>query len=129
MLALVLEATLRSLVLVSAVWLLLKVTGVKDLRVEKLIWTAVVLISLAMPLLIRYFASRLPAEVFSVQIAGRAEALLATRSRTFGFQTALRDAYLLITFVLVARFGMGTLAGGRNQAQRATSADQWVRGP
>jgi len=120
MLALVMESTLRSVVLFAAVWLLLKMTRLNDLRVEKRIWTAVILISLAMPLLIRCFTARLPAEVFSVQIAGRALVLLASHSRKFGVRTALWDMYLLVAVILVARFGRGLwrAAAIRRSAQR-----------
>jgi beta-lactamase regulating signal transducer with metallopeptidase domain len=108
-----LEATLRSVALFAAVWLLLKLTRLRDLRLEKTIWTVVLLVSLAMPALMRDFVVRLPAPAFPLQIAGRIEALAAVQSRQSVIEAAVWDLYLLVTTFLVARFFTGLWAAAR----------------
>jgi beta-lactamase regulating signal transducer with metallopeptidase domain len=111
--AVLLEATLRSIALFAAVWLLLKLTRLRDLRVEKAIWTVVVLISLAMPVLMRDFVVQLPAPAFPLRIAGRIEALAVVQSRQFGIEAAVWDLYLLVTTLLLTRFVAGLWVAAR----------------
>ncbi len=117
---LLIEATVRSLVLFAAVWLLLKLIRLRDLRAEKLIWTVVVAISLAMPVLMRNFVLPIPSPTVSSQLAARVEVLFSVQSRTFWIEQALWNVYLLISAVLLARFARGLWAASRlrRKAQR-----------
>ena len=117
---LLIEATVRSLLLFGAVWLLLKVIRLRDLRAEKLIWTVVVAISLVMPVLMRNFALPIPSPAGSSQFVSRVEVLVAAQSRMPGIGQALWNTYLLVTAVLLARFarGLWTASRLRRQAQR-----------
>ena len=56
MIALLLEAALRAMVLSAAVWLILRLLGIRDARTEIAAWTIVLLASLAMPLLMQLSA-------------------------------------------------------------------------
>jgi TonB family protein len=120
MLDLLMEAALRSTALFAAVWLLLKVLRLGDLRTEKLIWTAVALVSLSMPVLMQSFALLLPARAVPIQIVGRFEVLIAVQTRKFGIDQAVWVMYLLVTAILLARFASGLWVAGRlrRRAQR-----------
>jgi len=113
MLALMLESALRCAALCAAVWLLLKATRLRDLELEKQIWTLVILVSLAMPLLMPSIAIALPAKAIPAPVARTVLGLAVVQSRAVGIETLLWDLYLLVTVVLVARFVMGLwLAAG-----------------
>src|SRR5256885_17047989 len=60
MLALLLEAALRSLALGGLVWLGLTLMRVRDPRVHMTAWTVVLIASLSMPLIMRWIMLPLP---------------------------------------------------------------------
>jgi TonB family protein len=68
----------------------------------------------------RNFALPIPSPAVSGQFVGRFEVLVAAQSRTLGIQQVLWNVYLLVTAVLLARFGRGlwTASRLRRQAQR-----------
>lgn len=111
--ALLAESTLRSMVLFAAVWLLLKAVRLSDLRVEKRIWTGVVLVSLAMPILTQTLALPIPAPALPLQSVGRLEILIAAQSSPHRLVQLVRDSYLLVAAVLLARLAMGLWAAAR----------------
>src|SRR5271168_4294163 len=127
MLQVLIEATVRSTALFAAVWVLLKVFRLRDLRVEKLIWTAVVLVSLAMPVLMRYVALPLPAPAVPIQIVARVEVLIAEQSNKFGIEQALWIGYLLVTAILLARLVRGLLLAGRLRRSAHRLPISWSR--
>jgi TonB family protein len=107
------EAMLRSTALFAVVWLLLKVIRLRDLRTEKLVWTVVVVVSLAMPILMQSFSLLLPARSVPIQVVGRIEVLIAAQSHKFGIGQAVWTVYLLVTGVLLARFATGLWMAAR----------------
>ncbi len=113
MLALLVESALRSMSLFVIVWLLLKAVRLSDLRVEKRIWTGVVLVSLVMPLLIQTLALPIPAPPLPLRGVGRLEILIAAQSGPHVLVQLARDSYLLVATVLLARLAMGMWAAAR----------------
>jgi TonB family protein len=113
MLALMVESALRCAALCAAVWLLLKAIRLRDLQLEKRIWTLVILFALAMPVLMPNLAIPLPARAIPAQVASTVLGLAVVQSRALGMETVLWDIYLLITVALVARFAMGLWLAAR----------------
>ncbi|HEX3838409.1 MAG TPA: M56 family metallopeptidase [Steroidobacteraceae bacterium] len=104
MMPLLIEAALRSTALLLAAWLTLKALRIHDAHAEKQLWSAVVLVSLLMPLLMRTLALQLPAPQ-SVTISGSVAAARALRH--FGHPVV--DAvgvrsYWVVTGFLLLRF-------------------------
>jgi TonB family protein len=113
MAALIVEAALRSCVLSGAIWLLLKLVRLRDLRAEKWIWTGVAAISLAMPALLRTFTIPLPQHAFPAQAAGRIEVLAVAQAHTVGLGSLLWYGYCLISAGLLWRFARGLWIAAR----------------
>ncbi len=126
MLQLLTEAALRSTALFAALWLLLKVIRLKDLRTEKLIWTVVILVSLAMPVLMQSFALLLPAPAVPIQTLGRIEGLIAAQSRDFAIRQIVFNMYLLITGILLARFARGLWMAARLRRTSPRISISWA---
>ncbi len=114
MLTLIAEATLRSSVLVGSVWLLLRLCRIRDVHIEKLIWTMVAAASLAMPALILAVATvAIPISFLPTPIAGTFDTLAAAQAATRPLGAAALVLYGLGVAVLVTRFAIGLLAGVR----------------
>jgi TonB family protein len=123
MMPLLLEAALRSTVLALGVWLALKALRVHDAPTEKRLWTVVVSISLAMPVLMRALALRLPTPT-SVAIRGsEASARLFRDLHHPAVGAALVTLYWVVTGILLLRFAVRLRrASGLWQRARTPSA-------
>jgi TonB family protein len=103
MIALLLEAAIRSATLAVALWVAVKVLRVHDARVEKLVWTVVVAVSLAMPALMQ--AALLPRSAqLSITVPGSAGTpALSAALIPFAWATALISVYALVAGTLLLR--------------------------
>jgi TonB family protein len=99
-----LEATLRSATLALAAWLVLKALRVRDAHAEKLVWTVVIAVSLAMPVLMRTAALPLPAQTLSMMPVSAMSARMLVGGRHTGLATAALGVYLAVTAILLLRF-------------------------
>ena len=127
MLTVLLESSVRSLLLGSAVWVILKAARLSDTRTDTAMWTAVLIAALSMPLLSRHVpglvmtlphlsASAPPAEI-AVRILDAHPATLSggiSTSRAFAWfahhgQTALTVIYLLGFSACAFRLALGLL--------------------
>jgi beta-lactamase regulating signal transducer with metallopeptidase domain len=103
MIALLLEAAMRSAALGLAVWGVIKVLRIHDAHLEKLVWTLVVAASLAMPALMRTAALPVPTQTTVMVPDGAVAALLRETSHHSAVTTALLGAYLSVTAILLIR--------------------------
>ncbi len=114
MLTLIAEATLRSSVLMGSVWLLVRLCRIRDVHVEKLIWTVVAAASLAMPALIWAVGTaqiRLP--ILPTPVAGSIDTLAAVQAAPRPLGALVLVLYGLGVAVFVTRFAIGLLVGVR----------------
>jgi beta-lactamase regulating signal transducer with metallopeptidase domain len=102
--SLLLEAALRACLLGACIWVLLKALRLKDARSETLAWTAVLLVALAMPLLTPLLEALLP----GMKVMPAAPAAVAGEpGRVAPYATPLLVLYGAVTFILLARLGLG----------------------
>ncbi len=101
---LLLEAALRSTVLSVAIWLTLKALRVRDAHVEKLLWTVAVAVFLAMPVLMRAMALRLPAPAAVAMPGSEASARLFGDVSHAAVSATLLTVYWVVTGILLLRF-------------------------
>jgi beta-lactamase regulating signal transducer with metallopeptidase domain len=109
MLAMIIEATARSLVLGLLVWLALTLTRSHNIHLQKMLWTAVLVVSLAMPLIMRVNvfipAALLVRGLFTSGPLNHAQAAHAANPTVLG-ATAL---YFLVAAALLASFARNLL--------------------
>jgi TonB family protein len=98
------EAALRSAALGVAIWLVLKALHTRDVHVEKLLWTLVALVSLAMPVLMHAVALRLPPPASVVMPSSAASARLIGDFSHSASSPMLLDIYWMVTATLLLRF-------------------------
>jgi hypothetical protein len=127
------EAALRSFLLTSAVWLTLKLFRVRNPHTEMAVWSGILMVSLAMPLLMRWVpAETLPFQLYQGWIAAPGEATPTATpvasATAFPLAFLLYAAYLAPAVILTARLAFGLLQGLRLLRRSRPIHAAWTEG-
>jgi len=126
MLSILLESSLRSLLLGAVAWLLLKLLRVRNPQTERAVWIAVLVASVAMPALMQW--ARVPAPAPAVDWAVSAQSINAVSATLTDWTAVVLLSYFAVTGLLLARlvFGLGRSWRTCRRAQPVTA--EWVDG-
>lgn len=114
MLTFIAEAAVRSSALIVGVWVLLKISRVRDPRAEKLAWTLVLAASFVMPWLAWSVAAvALPLQIVSGPMVASMERLAALPVGAHGLDSWVLMFYFLGVAMFVLRLAVGLLIGAR----------------
>ncbi len=109
---LLLQSALRALLLGACIWSLLRALRLRDARTETSVWTLVLLVSLAMPLLMPWAEARLPGLPLPAQPLAAQQPSAPTAWAWLGAHAALfRALYLAMAAALLARLALGLVLG------------------
>ena len=157
MLALLIESALRSLLLGLAVWVGLRIFGVRSPPLQMMAWTVVVVASLAMPVLMRGLTVTVPAAApqlvkivrvphaltsaylqpnvptFPPQVAESGEPRMAPAARVDGWSVATWRSvatafYLLVACVMLFRLLLGLVLTWRLRHAAQLVREPWTAG-
>ncbi|HEY7928784.1 MAG TPA: M56 family metallopeptidase [Steroidobacteraceae bacterium] len=129
MLSFLIEALVRSSVLIAAVWVLLQVCRIRHAGGEKFAWTLVAAALLAMPLLIASMVAgtMLPVAILPAQLAASGGALTALPPVAHALCSFLIAVYGVGVAAFAARLGSGLLLGARLR-RGAQPVARWGQG-
>jgi TonB family protein len=128
MIPLLLEAALRAATLGLLLWAVLKGLSVRDVHVEKFLWTLWAAASLAMPALMHTASLAVPTPT-SISITGaNLAARVFVRSDHAAIATAALDIYLVVASVLLLRFFVRLYGASRLYRQARPPAAALVAG-
>jgi TonB family protein len=129
MIALILEAALRSLALAAVVWLAMAAVRPRNPHLHKTVWTTVVLASIAMPFLVGFsVAPQIPAPAAFAPASGLTLGLVAddrAGAPTHWVQSATA-LYALAACALVLRFAIGLARTGRIWHRAEILREPWA---
>ena len=128
MIALIVEAALRSLVLGVIVWLAILAVRPRNPHLQKTVWITVLLASAVMPFVLKARMApsfEVPASVITLTQSVTGTAGDAHATLWHSQLSAITIAYILVVAVLLARFGLGLVAiwGIRRGAAALPNAD------
>lgn len=136
MIALVLEAAARSLVLGLCVWLLLAVARSRNPYLQKTVWLGVLLASLAMPVLLWLdLAPSIEAPSYVVLLSSGGAPVASRVGSWMGFTSdhdvsrltqGIAGLYALVTLALLVRFGTGLVRMWRVRRAAAVVRAPWA---
>lgn len=136
MMALVLEAAARSLVLGLCVWLLLALLRPRNPYLQKTVWFGVLLASLAMPALLwSDLAPSIEAPSYVVLLSASSTPVATTVGNWMGFASehdasrltqALAGIYALVMLALLLRFSTGLVRMSRLRRRAQSVQAPWV---
>ena len=125
MIAMIVEAALRSLLLGLLVWLALAVVRPSNPHLQKTVWISVLLASIAMPFLIELpLAPAVHAPTYIVSMKSGMSALGPPPPH---WTVSLTTLYLLVSFTLLARFAIALLRTWRIWRTATVLHEPWTQ--
>lgn len=125
MLSLLIESALRSMVLGGAVWLLLKLSRVRNPHIERTTWSMVLLASVAMPLLSQSMTIATPVPALMPIVSMDSIAVASSRMPDWG--RVMLFVYLAVAGALLTRQLAGLVRGWRIRGRAIRVHESWAQ--
>lgn len=126
MLSILLESSLRSLLLGIVAWTLLKIFRVRNPRTERAVWIVVLMTSIVMPALMQW--ARVPTPAPAVDWAASVQSIEAVSATLTDWNAIALLGYFAVAGLLLARLAFGLAHGWRTCKRAQPVAAKWRGG-